>query len=329
MRIEVSEEFVPQDFHRGDETVTEVVFMHSVREIGLNAFRECPNLVSVKVSNGVERIGRCAFMMCRHLATLEIEDGLLYIDQDAFWKCERLETVTFPSTLLSIGERAFERCTNLINVDGAEGRYIGTGAFGGSRYEDEQAEIREKIEKAAQLARVVKLDASENVTFPNMANILNHFGFKTRRGEPYREPYGWWHGGYDIGIVDGINIGLWFPHVSYNAGGFANIVSYDGRKITERRALQRNNDKNNPAEDYWRHTAQLLRRGAKVYRATFAYDIGQVDNRNGYRFVGVFRISGIEEGVDGYDFVLTHELVSTHFEYLNGMHLSLNQIIGS
>lgn len=208
MRIEVSEEFVPQDFHRGDETVTEVVFMHSVREIGLNAFRECPNLVSVKVSNGVERIGRCAFMMCRHLATLEIEDGLLYIDQDAFWKCERLETVTFPSTLLSIGERAFERCTNLINVDGAEGRYIGTGAFGGSRYEDEQAEIREKIEKAAQLARVVKLDASENVTFPNMANILNHFGFKTRRGEPYREPYGWWHGGYDIGIVDGINIGL-------------------------------------------------------------------------------------------------------------------------
>ena len=54
----------------------------------------------------------------------------------------------------------------------------------------------------------------------------------------------------------------------------------------------------------------------------------EVDGENGYRFMGVFRISGIEEGVDGYDFVLTHELVSKHFEYLNGMHLSLNQIIG-
>lgn len=153
MKLEVVDEIVPQDFHRGDGEVTEVVFMPSVREIGLNAFRDCPNLVSVKISKGVNRIGRCAFMMCNRLAVLEIEDGLLDIEKEAFWNCQSLTRVRFPPSLSSIGAAAFSRCANLVEVDGLEGKSVGDGAFEGSMYAEAQLRIRAEIERAAQGAK--------------------------------------------------------------------------------------------------------------------------------------------------------------------------------
>lgn len=328
MKLEVNEEIVPQDFHRGDADVTEVVFLPGVREIGLCAFRECPNLLRVKFARGVRKVGRCAFMMCKRLAAIEIEEGLLEVEKDAFWSCQELQSVKFPQSLSSIAEGAFSRCKNLSVVEGVEGKGVDVGAFEGSPYADAQARIRAEIERAAVIAKIVRLDVADNPTFPNMANILNCFGFKTGSGNSYAEPYGWRHGGYDVELNDGKHISLWFPHVSFDAGGFANIVSNDGLTITEHRVLKQDEDRDNPAESDWSRSAQLLRCGIRTYRATFAHDLSQKDSPNKYRFIGVYEISEIKENVDGYDFILVHNRVSTHFEYLNGMHLPANQILG-
>lgn len=153
MKLEVSDVIIPQDFHRGDSELTEVVFMPSVREIGLNAFRDCPNLHTVKISKGVQRIGRCAFMMCKQLAVLEIEDGLQDIEKEAFWNCQSLTRVRLPPSLSSVGAAAFSRCANLVEVDGLEGKSVGDGAFEGSKYAEAQLRIRAEIERAAQGAK--------------------------------------------------------------------------------------------------------------------------------------------------------------------------------
>ena len=168
----------------------------------------------------------------------------------------------------------------------------------------------------------------EGCSFDNMASILNHFGFRRGDGEKYNEPYGWRTGGYEIGDQGKKHFHLWFPHASYDAGGFANIVSDNGKVITERRALVQKKDTKYAAKTVFEKFEEQLKRGEKIYRITFAHDIDQKSRVGKYRFFGVYELVDMPKNTpDGYDYLLKHNRVLTEFQYESGNPHSLMEIL--
>lgn len=111
----------------------------SVKTIGTNAFRNCNNLITVKIPDsvsviksfafaesgglkeitipdGVKTIGNSAFYWCRSLESVTIPDTVTSIGIDAFAACESLSSVTIPESVISIAQGAFDRCNKLENV---------------------------------------------------------------------------------------------------------------------------------------------------------------------------------------------------------------------
>ena len=85
----------------------------SVICIGEEAFRECMNLVSVKMSDGVCKIGAFAFSNCNKLESITLPTQLKRIEEYTFSRCESLKCIRIPNGVTSIGAFAFEKCKNL------------------------------------------------------------------------------------------------------------------------------------------------------------------------------------------------------------------------
>jgi len=122
----------------------------SIMKIGVTAFGENKDLVSVKVDpsnpvyrsegnciiqrynkddvlfigfsnsvipNSVKSIGDWAFSDCADLTSISIPNSVVSLGMCAFSKCQKLSSIVLPNNLLSIGNNAFQNCTSLKSID--------------------------------------------------------------------------------------------------------------------------------------------------------------------------------------------------------------------
>lgn len=147
-------------------TLGEVSIPPTIKQVGKNAFRECPlsvvhisdltawcairfdnhtanpasvahhlflgdeEIIDLVIPEGVTRVGDYAFDSLLGLQSVTFPDGLRVIGRGVFYGCEGLKSLKLPDSIVTIDRRAFERCTGLTDVyigDNAE--FIGYGAF--------------------------------------------------------------------------------------------------------------------------------------------------------------------------------------------------------
>lgn len=100
-----------------------VTIQGSVTQIGMNAFANCSNLLSVVIEQGgklpgLRRINSFAFGNCVSLRDINLVDAtrLSMIDRSAFQACRSLERVELPECCRRLGEFVFRGCENLREV---------------------------------------------------------------------------------------------------------------------------------------------------------------------------------------------------------------------
>ena len=85
--------------------------------IGVNAFSDNPNLVSIVLPQSVEVIGSFAFSQCPSLLFAELHrTSITWIGDGAFSSCTTLDMVTLPKTLKEIPQTVFWGCWNLREI---------------------------------------------------------------------------------------------------------------------------------------------------------------------------------------------------------------------
>ncbi|MBQ7500264.1 MAG: leucine-rich repeat protein [Clostridia bacterium] len=114
----------------GDTTVESVIMPDSVKFIGAEAFMECRNLKSVKLSSGLSEIRTGTFRQCSSLTSIDIPEGVAKIGAHAFWDCRALVSVKLPDSLTEFEYGAFTCCTELSEITIPKNvRIIGKEAF--------------------------------------------------------------------------------------------------------------------------------------------------------------------------------------------------------
>lgn len=89
---------------------------HPVTSIGMGAFQNCSNLVSVSIPVGVTHIDKEAFVACSSLMDVSLPNGLTSIGETAFGYCPFLSRIDIPESVKFIGRSAFLTCPRLRKV---------------------------------------------------------------------------------------------------------------------------------------------------------------------------------------------------------------------
>ena len=84
--------------HTFENGIGTIEFDGDVTSIGVQAFYQCFDLISVTIPNSVTSIGNQAFISCTGLTSVTIGSGVTYIDSFAFGDCENLTTITSLAT---------------------------------------------------------------------------------------------------------------------------------------------------------------------------------------------------------------------------------------
>ncbi len=100
-----------------------------IKEIGINAFTGCMNLIKIKIPSSVEKIGLGSFEWCYEFKNIEVDennqnyksiDGVLYSKDGSTLICfplaKGISTFTIPSTVKVIGEGAFSQSLYLKQI---------------------------------------------------------------------------------------------------------------------------------------------------------------------------------------------------------------------
>ena len=158
-------------------------------------------------------------------------------------------------------------------------------------------EIKKRFEKAGcprwdcRLAEDIVVEKGgvgdrEMIIFKTIAAILKGLNIRQRDGSLYPN---WGSGGFPIGP----SRILWFPHLSFQAGGWNNLLSPDGKVITESRGTgQSDTDKKQRkiARTDWLPDVEKMRKGQMVERCVFAHSKNAL-GESGYRFLGVYKLT--------------------------------------
>ncbi len=132
--------------------LTKVTFGAGLRTIGVNAFRECSNLTSVKIlSTVLETVGNNAFYACAKLESVTLPDSVKTIGSYAFAANTAMTRFDMGDGLEEIGMCAFQNCTNLATIVASDSikiidRYSASSskpavyAFDGTAWYDNQAD---------------------------------------------------------------------------------------------------------------------------------------------------------------------------------------------
>ena len=110
--------------------LTNITFGTNVVSIGLSAFNNCYQLLTVTIPNSVTSIGDQSFYGCESMTNIIMGGGVTSIGNYAFSWCSGLLSLTIPESVTSIGEEAFSECTSVTNVSlGNSITSIGYAAF--------------------------------------------------------------------------------------------------------------------------------------------------------------------------------------------------------
>lgn len=86
---------------------------YRVTKVGMWAFRNCPKLRNVSMSEGIEEIDTMAFFDCKSLESIHMPSTLRAIHTGAFAGCTQLRSVIIPNSVVYVGAAAFARCDSL------------------------------------------------------------------------------------------------------------------------------------------------------------------------------------------------------------------------
>lgn len=164
--------------------------------IGLSAFKNCRDLVSVRLPRGIDWID--GFAGCTSLRSVSIPQGVTEICESAFHGCTALESVEFPEGLERIGVSAFEGCSSLRSADlPKELKEIDMYAF----------------QNCTSLARVELPDTAEAAggVFFGCSALADENGFVILRGELHA----YTGNASEIVIPEGVKA-VWYGAFAYN-----------------------------------------------------------------------------------------------------------------
>lgn len=78
-----------------------------VNETGMNAFRNCNALSSVRISDNITNISRYSFYLCRNLNSVNIPNSVTSIGDYAFYKCIGITSFNIPVGITSLNNDTF------------------------------------------------------------------------------------------------------------------------------------------------------------------------------------------------------------------------------
>lgn len=111
-------------------TQIKVTIPDTVETIGMDAFKDCNNLVNVKLPSKLKTIGDSAFSGCNSIIKLDLPDTVSSIGTYAFQNCSSLKSIEIGGKVPAIMDYAFQGCTNLKNVKLNDGvQIIKSNAF--------------------------------------------------------------------------------------------------------------------------------------------------------------------------------------------------------
>lgn len=125
--------------------IVSVILSDTIEEIQESAFWGCTSLKNVKFSNRLEKIGLSAFAGCTSITNLTLPNSLKEIGGGAFSSCKSLSEIIIPNSVTTIGESAFIWCQALKNVTLSDSIVtIGEGVFSvcGSLVYNEKDNVR-------------------------------------------------------------------------------------------------------------------------------------------------------------------------------------------
>lgn len=135
------------------------------------------------------------------------------------------------------------------------------------------------------------INASDDLIFSTMPDVLQGLRIRKPDGTAYKAI---WRGAYRVRGAE--NTVLWFPHLSYNAGGWSNILSDGGNIISESRGLghsEQEEKMRRTAEQHWSKDENAFHAEQTIVRIVFAHSMNAL-GENGYRFMGVYHLHDVK-----------------------------------
>ncbi len=90
---------------------------YDIVAIGDEAFKECYDLLSVKIPYTAKTLGSYCFAYCLKLKSIDIPNSVTSFGNDCFFSCTNLEEIKIPSSVTSFGDRCFCGCSSLTSID--------------------------------------------------------------------------------------------------------------------------------------------------------------------------------------------------------------------
>jgi len=179
-----------------NQNLYSVNMSNSVVSIEEEAFRECPNLTYVALSDSITSIGTYAFFNNKKLTSVTIPESVTTIEECAFDACKGISSVIVPNPLASIGSYAFRSIDTLYFAGSVTGSpwgaklwVRGTVIDGDFVYSDEQKEnlvfyrgndsvviISDQVKVIDEYAFYNKTKLS-NVIFPDSLTSIKDYAF--------------------------------------------------------------------------------------------------------------------------------------------------------
>lgn len=146
-----------------------------VTEIGVYAFQNCENLVSISLPSSLNTLGNYAFYNCENLVSISLPGSLKTIGDHAFSDCENLVSISLPGSLNTIGKYAFSHCKKLSNIEISDSvKTIGVYAFSGCESLKE-IKLPQSLEKISNgMFRSSKI---EKIVIPEGVTSIGEFAF--------------------------------------------------------------------------------------------------------------------------------------------------------
>lgn len=88
----------------------------SVTSIGIGAFSQLTNLISIEIPSTVTSIGDMAFYACMSLQEVKIPESVTSMGESVFCYCSSLKSVNVPEGVKSIGDYMFFSCAALSEI---------------------------------------------------------------------------------------------------------------------------------------------------------------------------------------------------------------------
>lgn len=99
------------------EQLVTVVIPNTVVSIGASAFSSSADLKYISIPGSVKTIEEDAFNSCEYLREVTLSEGIKWLESGAFTYCTSLKTIILPSSIESLGESCFENCTGLTSLE--------------------------------------------------------------------------------------------------------------------------------------------------------------------------------------------------------------------